>query len=190
MTAVLELLPDGSSRLVDGNVPAYIVGITRKGEKIFHPLETLHLILEGRAKLIVDGEEITDFVKALSVIIKRVRETCEREGKGCYLANAFWSMFTTYHDLRRKGRKLLPEARREGTIIEIRKGGWWAEYLVLEEGVRIPLPKLLNWIDEVRANDLKAVVAVVDRNGSVTYYESYRIEVKPPSKREERAQAV
>jgi len=168
-----------------GVVPSSVVGI-RKGDLLFlHPLETLYLVLEGEAKVLIDDEEIKDFKEALSRIIEIVKTWCIKERKGCYLANAFWSMFTTYYKLRRKGRKVLPEGRREGTLIEIRKNKWWAEYLVLEEGIKISIAQLLEWVEEVRANDLKAIIAVVDRNGSVTFYEASRVTLRAPDKRSE-----
>jgi len=145
----------------------------------------VYLILIKEAVLKVGEATVSDFREALAEVLKRIRRSCATKGRNCKLSTSFWSMFTTYYYLRRKGKKVLPEGRREGTIIEIRKNKWWAEYLVLEEGVKIALSGLVEWVEETRANDLKAVIAVVDRNGSVTFYEAAKVNIKGADSRKE-----
>ena len=77
---------------------------------------------------------------------------------------------------------MVPEARREGTLVEIRRNSWWSEYLVLEEGLKVKVDDLLYWADDVRANDMKSIVAVVDRNSGVTYYELTPVEFREVNK--------
>jgi len=184
----IELRDDGFG-VPKGDLPSYVVGVRRGNQFLLHPLEILYLVLEEGATITFKGMTINSFQRALQVLLKQVKETCREEGKGCRLAFSFWSMFTTYYNLRRRGRKVLPEGRREGTLIEIRKGVWWAEYLVLEEGVKVPIRALLSWIDEARANDLKSIIAIVDRNGSVTYYEAARVEIRASSRSREEVPA-
>ena len=182
-------LGDDGYGIPSGSLPKYIVGIKRKDQTLLHPIEVAYLSLTGEAKVFKDGKEL-DFKEVLAHILKALRKNCEERGKGCVTLRIFWSIFTTYYDLRRKNRKVVPEARREGTIVEIRRDKWWAEYLVLEEGLKVKVQDLINWADDVRANDMKAIIAVVDRNSSVTYYEASPVQFKEVNKSRGEAQVV
>ncbi len=158
----------------------------KKGEVKLHPLEVAYvLFVERGSRAITPEGERLNFEEYLGRVLKRLDEMCEEEGKGCTLSRLFWSMFTVYYDLRKRKRKIMPEVRREGTILEIRRDRWWAEYLVLEEGVDTTIGNLIMWIEDVRANDMLPIVAIVDRNGSVTYYEVAKATLKPPRKSKE-----
>ncbi|UXD22141.1 hypothetical protein IPA_02075 [Ignicoccus pacificus DSM 13166] len=158
-----------------------LIAVRGTGEEmVLHPLEVAYILFMGEGKAITeDGREL-DFNEYLGLVLKTLEERCEREGVGCVLSKLFWSMFTVYYDLRKRKRKVIPEVRREGTLLEIRRNKWWAEYLVLEEGVEITIDELLSWVEDVRANDLNSIVAIVDRNGSVTYYETSKATLRAP----------
>ena len=152
-----------------------------------HPLEVAYILFMNEGIAITqDGNEL-DFKEYIGKTLKVLQERCESEGVGCTLLKLFWSMFTVYYDLRRRKRKVIPEVRRDGTLLEIRRNKWWAEYLVLEEGVKVNMEQLLNWVEDVKANDMIPVVAIVDRNGSVTYYEVGKATLKAPRRGSEEA---
>jgi hypothetical protein len=161
-----------------------LIAVRGTGEEMtLHPLEVAYILFLGEGKAITpEGEEL-GFIEYVGRVLSVLDERCKREGSGCLLSKLFWSMFTVYYDLRKRKRKIIPEVRREGTILEIRRNKWWAEYLVLEEGVEITIDELLTWIEDVRANDLNSIVAIVDRNGSVTYYETSKVVLKGPHSR-------
>ncbi len=177
-------LRDDGYGIPSSSPPRYIVGIRIKDQILLHPIEVAYLRLTNEAKVIKDEKEL-DFKGVLACILSSLERSCKEKGKGCKTLRTFWSLFTVYYDLRRKNRKVVPEARREGTLVEIRRNSWWSEYLILEEGLKIKVDDLLYWIDDVRANDMKSIVAVVDRNGGVTYYEVTPVEFRGPSKRME-----
>ena len=164
------------------NVSSLVASLKKRGEVRLHPLEVAYILFVERENVIAvtsKGERL-NFEEYLGKVLSRLDERCREESKGCVLSRLFWSMFTVYYDLRRRKRKVIPEVRREGTILEIRKEKWWAEYLVLEEGVKTTIDKLILWIEDVRANDMLPIVAIVDRNGGVTYYEVAKATLKSP----------
>lgn len=73
-----------------------------------------------------------------------------------------------YIDLRRRGR-LPRRGLRPGTF-EYRAGGRLYEVLILEEGETTTYGRLLDWSRSAVADDREPVIAIVDRNGDVTYY--------------------
>ncbi len=162
-----------------------IVSPLGEGEVKLHPLEVAYILFLGEGVAITEDGERLGFEEYLGRVLKALEERCSKEGRDCVLSKLFWSMFTVYYDLRRRKRKVIPEVRREGTILEIRKGRWWAEFLVLEEGIETTIEYLTTWMEDVRANDMMPVVAIVDRNGSVTYYEVGKATLKAPRERPE-----
>ena len=79
------------------------------------------------------------------------------------------ALFIVYHDLRQRGRRVLRGARK-GTLI-VRTGGRDLEVLVLEEGTTVKLEWLAEWSRIASGDGFNPIVAIVDRNGDVTYYE-------------------
>lgn len=177
-------LRDDGFGIPSGSLPKYIVGIRIRDQVLLHPVEVAYLSLTNEAKVIKDGKELS-FKDVLAHITSALEKSCKEKGKGCRTLRTFWSLLTVYYDLRKKNRKVVPEARREGTLVEIRRNSWWSEYLVLEEGLKVKVEDLLYWADDVRANDMKSIVAVVDRNSGVTYYELTPVEFREVSKRTE-----
>ncbi len=137
----------------------------REGERVvLHPVEVLYLIETGKAEAIYKGSKISveDYIALIS--------------KNEKIANKFLSLYAVYYDLRNRGHRALPEYRIENTLMIFKKDKARIEVLVLEEGVKISLRSFLDWLEGVRKMDLQAWVAIVDRNGSITYYEVSRIE--------------
>lgn len=137
----------------------------REGEVvILHPVEVLYLIEIGKAKAIYKGKEmgIEDYIALIS--------------SNEELSKRFVSLYAVYYDLRNRGHRAVPEYRTENTIVIFKKDRARIEVLVLEEGVKISLRSFLDWLEGVRKMDLQAWVAIVDRNGNITYYEVSKIE--------------
>ncbi len=79
------------------------------------------------------------------------------------------AVFIVYHDLRQRGRRVL-RGIRKGTLI-VKTGGRDLEVLILEEGTTIKLEWLAEWSRIASGDGFNPIVAIVDRNGDVTYYE-------------------
>ncbi len=172
---VIELMEDGNG-VAKGDLKGLVFPKKKLDEGyLLHPIEVAYLLFLGKAVVTFEGKEMS-FIEYVGWILKKL------DGCNCPLEKTFWSMFTVYYDLRKRNRKVLVEVRRDGTLIEVRREKWWTEYLVLEEGIIVKVSELLEWIEEVRANDLRGVVAIVDRNGSVTYYEVSKVYLKGPDR--------
>ncbi len=78
--------------------------------------------------------------------------------------------FIVYLDLRRRGR-LPRRGLRPGTL-EFREGQRVYEVLILEEGEVTTYGSLAEWSRSAVADGRHPVIAIVDRNGDVTYYEA------------------
>ncbi|ALU11818.1 endonuclease [Ignicoccus islandicus DSM 13165] len=171
----IELLEDGSG-LTKSDLKGTVFPKRKTDEGyVLHPIEIAYLLFTGKGIAFYKEKELS-FIDYIGWVLRKL------EGCNCPLERTFWSMFTVYYDLRKRNRKVLVEVRRDGTLIEVRRDKWWTEYLVLEEGIVITVNDLLEWVEEVRANDLRGVVAVVDRNGSVTYYEASKVYLKGPDR--------
>ena len=79
-------------------------------------------------------------------------------------------LFIVYSDLRRRGR-IVYSGPRKNTLITV-LGDKKMEILVLEEGETITVRGILDWSIIASGEDRRPIIAVVDRNGSVTYYEA------------------
>ncbi len=83
------------------------------------------------------------------------------------------SFFLVYLDLRGRGRRVYRGLRHGTLYVRIGKG---LEVLVLEEGTPVTLRSLVDWSRQVVADGFEPIIAVVDRNGGVTYYEARVVE--------------
>lgn len=77
-------------------------------------------------------------------------------------------LFLVYYDLRRRGRRVRRGVR-PGTLL-VDYGSRRVEVLVLSEGVRIPLWRLVSWSRLAAGDGYEPVVAIVDSYGRTTYY--------------------
>jgi tRNA splicing endonuclease len=87
-----------------------------------------------------------------------------------------WIKFTTFLDLRNRGRVAQPGYGENVLVFEM-KGQRYAVYVV-EENSPLNTKELLSWIDSALLKNLEPVLALVDANGDVTYYtvRKYRLE--------------
>ena len=87
-----------------------------------------------------------------------------------------WIKFTTFLDLRSRGRVAQPGYGENVLIFEM-KGQKYATYVV-EENSPLSTKELLSWIDNALLKGLEPLLALVDANGDVTYYtmRKYRLE--------------
>jgi tRNA-intron endonuclease len=102
--------------------------------------------------IVVDGE--TGWSKALDLV---------------YRFSGNLALFIVYFDLRSRGRRVLRGLRRDTLIVKT--GRESLEVLVLEEGSEVRLEWLAEWAKAASGDGFGPVVAIVDRNGDVTYYE-------------------
>lgn len=121
-----------------------------------------------------------DLIEPLEAMLQAVRGKLEVENIGtgwqAFLAiaaslNVELKLAIVYLDLR--GR--YPEVRkgpRPDTLLARGKRGRPLEVLVLEEGEEVTVSQLGSWSIAASSDDHDPVVAVVDRNGQVTYYEA------------------
>ncbi len=137
----------------------------REGDEvILHPVEVLFLLEQGRASVIYEGREIN--VEEFFEIISSTT-----------FSDRFLSLYAVYYDLRNRGHRAFPEYRINNTVVIFKKERPKIEVLVLEEGVKISLRYLLDWLEGVRKMDWESWVAIVDRNGNVTYYETSKVDL-------------
>ncbi len=114
-------------------------------------LEALHLLASSRVAL----EGRTGWEEALKYVSR---------------FNVKLSLFTIYHDLRRKGRRVKPGFRSNTLIVDL--GSRKLEILVLEEGNPMTLEDLAEWSRSAISSGYEPVIAIVDRYGIITYYEA------------------
>ena len=123
----------------------YIVG------DYIDPLEAFYLLSKGKAELNGSTGWRTALLLALTL--------------GLDVDLAF-----VYIDLRRRGRKPRLGVRKR-TLVYAWKGGRF-EVLVLSEGYPVRLGDIVEWSRIASGDGYTPVVAVVDRHGTVTYYEA------------------
>ncbi|MEM4823559.1 MAG: hypothetical protein QXV31_00790 [Zestosphaera sp.] len=80
----------------------------------------------------------------------------------------YWIKFTTFLDLRSRGRVAQPGYGENVLVFEM-KGQRYAVYVV-EENSPLNTKELLSWIDSALLKNLEPILALVDANGDVTYY--------------------
>lgn len=81
-------------------------------------------------------------------------------------------LFLVYYDLVRRGKKVRVGLR-ERTLIYEDGSGRIYEVLVLREGERISVQQLIVWGRRASADSHEPLIAVIDENGGVTYYETH-----------------
>ena len=123
-----------------------------KGD-IVDPLEGAYQVARGR--IIVEGIP-EGWTGALKIIDKLLGDI---------------DLFIVFHDLRRRGRKVRRGLRPRTLIVEYSKNRS-LEVLVLSEGVRTSIRKLVEWSRASVRDGFYPVIAVVDDYGIITYYEA------------------
>lgn len=124
---------------------------------------------------------LTDnIIEPLEAMLQAVRGRLEVENIGtgwqaflaiATLLNVELKLAIVYLDLRKR----YPEVRkgpRPDTLLARGKRGRPLEVLVLEEGEEVTVSQLGSWSTAASGDGHDPVVAVVDRNGQVTYYEA------------------
>ncbi|AFZ71095.1 tRNA splicing endonuclease [Caldisphaera lagunensis DSM 15908] len=80
-------------------------------------------------------------------------------------------IFLVYYDLRKRGRRVWIGPRDNTLISETHKLKK-IEVFVLSEGSPITTNKIANWSELAVADSHIPIIAIVDKNGEITYYES------------------
>lgn len=83
-------------------------------------------------------------------------------------------LFLVYYDLRKRGRRARRGVRPNTLVYS--HGSRRVEVLVLEEGNAVSVGSLLEWSRIASGDGYTPVVAIVDRNGGITYYEARALE--------------
>ncbi|MFP3144223.1 MAG: hypothetical protein RXQ93_04300 [Caldisphaera sp.] len=81
------------------------------------------------------------------------------------------NLFLVYFDLRKRGRRVW-EGSRDNTLISETPNLKKFEVLVLGEGDLITTFQITEWSELAVADSHIPVIAIVDKNGEITYYES------------------
>uniref|UniRef100_A0A7C5QDP6 tRNA-intron lyase n=1 Tax=Caldiarchaeum subterraneum TaxID=311458 RepID=A0A7C5QDP6_CALS0 len=166
-----ELLEDGSVVFVEGDLSWFKqrgYGDERQdGRWGFSPVETLYLVKNGKAQVYKDGRQL-GFNELLTSFI-------QRDGN-------VWRDYVIYMDLRKRryvvkegfGPKLRFRVFERGEYLEKP-----AKYLVipLYEGESMRVEELLDLLRSCRAMNKTAVVAVLDRQNEVVYYNASLVEL-------------
>lgn len=80
-------------------------------------------------------------------------------------------LFLVYYDLRKRGRRVW-EGARSNTLISETTNLKRIEVLVLKEGDLINAYDIANWSELAVSDSHIPIIAIVDKNGDITYYES------------------
>ncbi|MGC9209666.1 MAG: hypothetical protein ACP5FT_00100 [Acidilobus sp.] len=82
-----------------------------------------------------------------------------------------FELFLVYYDLRRRGRRV-SMGRRPRTLLIDEGSGRIMEVLVLSEGRPVKLSDIAEWSRLAVSESHEPVLAIVDENGGITYYEA------------------
>jgi len=119
---------------------------------VLDPLEAAYQAARGRLE--VGG--VAGWLAALTIVEELVGD---------------FDLFIVYYDLRRRGRRVRRGVRPRTLVVEYTQARR-AEVLVLSEGARVPLSRIVEWSELAAADDRDPVIAVVDSYGRATYYEA------------------
>lgn len=128
---------------------------------------------------------LLDLVELAYLIYLKECRAVDVDGQNLELGDLFskysksrydWIKFTTFLDLRSRGRVVQPGYSDNMLVFEM-KGQRYAVYVV-EENSPLSTKELLSWIDSALIKNLEPLLALVDANGDVTYYtmRKYRLE--------------
>ena len=120
-----------------------------------HPVLVAYLVYVGKMRVVgPDGRELG------------LKELVEMFG-----GKSFWIVFSTYLDLRRKGRVPKPGALDNELILERDR----LCIYIYEENAPVEPQSLIRIVESSTRRDCTPVIAVVDMYGDVTYYEVSRM---------------
>lgn len=128
---------------------------------------------------------VLDLVELAYLIYAKDCEVMDRDGQRLDLEDVFsrysqsrydWIKFTTFVDLRGRGRVVTPGYGENVLLFEM-KGQKYVVYVV-EENSPLDTKELLSWIESALLKNLEPLLALVDANGDVTYYtlRTYKVE--------------
>ncbi len=128
---------------------------------------------------------LLDLVELAYLVYLKEYKVIDVDGQNLNLGDLFsrysrsrydWIKFTTFLDLRNRGRVAQPGYGENVLIFEMR-GQKYAVYVV-EENSPLSTKELVSWIDSALLKNLEPLLALVDANGDVTYYtmRKYRLE--------------
>ncbi|MEM4020199.1 MAG: hypothetical protein QXG57_08245 [Thermofilaceae archaeon] len=140
-------------------------GLAEKGYGVVRE-EGLELTLVEAAYLLDRGELSLADESGRSVSLEELAR------RAAALDPGFWVKLNVYTDLRSRGLRALPLEGAPVLLVERRSGEGERRYLVLclEEGVRIGFKELEAFIRRALESKREPVLAIVDKEGNVSYY--------------------
>ncbi|MCD6409544.1 MAG: tRNA-intron lyase [Candidatus Verstraetearchaeota archaeon] len=142
-------------------------GELEKGKLKLMPVEALYLVKQGKLK-VVDPEGVPlDFQELVSRFSEK--------------DPLIWARFLIYQDLRRRG-YTVKAGYGKGAVFRVYRrgakiGSEPARYLVfgVAEGETFDVAFLAKIADEARSSQKDLILAVIDRQGDITYYDVSRV---------------
>jgi len=131
-----------------------------KSDDVFHVdyLEVLYHLYRG-AIIVKEGDKQLSFYDLVSILSK-------------YNEN-IWVVFEVFLDIRRRGRVVKSGVYESSLIVQ--KGNDIIEYHIMEESKLVKVSEIERLVLFSRKNNREPVLAIVDRNGNLTYYAVERI---------------
>jgi len=168
----------------DFKPPPHIVGVLEDELKVKVDGEEAIAYLQSKEfGVYSEGCVILDPIEALYLIRRGVLEVKDREGRALsfekYLArfsekeSDAWVKLEVYTDLRKRGLYVKPSYTREASfLVDKKKKGKLERYIVyiFTEGKRIGFAELEKAFERAMASNRKLVIAVVDKEGNVSFY--------------------
>jgi len=123
--------------------------------------EYLYLMYHGKLEVVDENGKQYQFEDLMEVLQKRDPKT--------------WFNFLVYYDLRSRGYYVKRGPSRDIPFRLYEKGdveGAKYHVVTLVEGEQISVPQIMSILEAIQRADKEAIIAVVDANGDVTYYEA------------------
>jgi len=139
-------------------------GEVKEGHLVLTPLEALYLLDRGRIRVYDSQGKCLSLKELLEYFVSHDSNT--------------WIKYLVYSDLRRRGYIVKPGFRERGIEFRVyRKGAEIgkeaAKYLVvgITEGALLDVAELQNLTERSRKMGKELILAVIDRQGEITYYD-------------------
>lgn len=124
----------------------------------------------------VDGYIKGNEISPLEALYQATRSTVQIEEKSGWDAalralealGISLGLFLVYQDLRRRGKRVRPGFRENALVFE--RDDRLVEVIVLEEGKKIRVERLVEKIREIQASGREVNIAIVDESGTISYY--------------------
>jgi len=138
-------------------------GLVEEKSILLDPIETLYLMHRG----VIEVKDMNHHTLTFEALLKRLCETDKD----------LWLKFIVYSDLRKRGLIVKRGAMSLTFFVDKRGEKVFKRYLVacLREGSRIGFLELESFFRRSIESDRELIVAIVDKEGNVSYYTVERI---------------